>query len=507
VWTIRYDNARTGANTNETTLTVANVGGGRFGLLFSRMVDGQLYAQPLYLPQLTIGGAVHNVVFVATEHNTVYAFDADDPAAGTPLWSKNLGPSMPLSPSPDDVQPVPPPYNVSCKDMAPEVGITSTPVIDTANGRIYVVAKTQESGKFYQRLHALDVRTGEELLGGPVAISGSVPGTGDGASGGMVAFDPQRHLNRPGLLLYSGAVFIAFSSHCDNDPYHGWIFAYDSATLAQKGIFNDTANGAEGGIWQSGMGLTANADGIFFVSGNGDFDPAGAGAMTGISVGHLRLSSSGLTLADFWTPRNASQLNTADYDFTTAAVLLPDPNAIVMGGKDGNLNLLDPANLGGFHADTNRVLQQVSVGGHTHGGPVYWQGPSGPTLYIWPETQGLKAYRFSAGKLPANPTAQYTDLKPEHPGGILSISSNGAVAGTGILWATTQYPANGDAWHSLVPGALYAFDATTLTRIWSSTTNTQDTLGTFAKFNAPVVINGKVYVGTHSNALRVYGLN
>ena len=399
--------------------------------------------------------------------------------------------------------------------MFPEAGITSTPVIDPATGRLYVVAKTQENGIVYQRIHSLDVHTGGEVLGGPVAIQGSVPGSGDGNEGGVVSFDPKQHLNRPGLLLSAGVVYVAFSSHCDDDPYHGWIFAYDAATLGQKGIFNDTPNGREGGIWQSGMGLVASSDGVYFVAGNGDFDDAGAGAMTGISVGRLRLSSTGLALADFWTPHNADTLNAADYDFTTAPVLVSQPNVLLVGGKDGNLNVLNPANLGKYSATTDNVVQQFAVGGHSHGGPVYWQGPSGagPNLYLWPESQGLKAFRFANGKLMTTPFAQYTDIQPTHPGGILSLSANGSAAGTAVVWATTAYPPTADAWHTLVPGALHAFDASNLTRIWSSTQNTtRDALGTFAKFNAPVVANGKVYVGTNapsgvaSGTLRVYGL-
>jgi hypothetical protein len=396
--------------------------------------------------------------------------------------------------------------------MTPETGITSTPVIDVLKGRMYVVAKSYEGGDsglggaVRMTMHALDVRTGVELLGGPFEIQGAVPGAGDGADAGSVLFDARYHLNRPGLLLHAGVVYVAFASHCDNSPYHGWVFAYDAETLVPKGIYNTTANGKGGGIWQSGFGPTANADGVFVVSGNGSFDSSGAGAMTGLSVIRLTQSGGTLQMADFWTPSNANALNLQDSDYTTAAILLPQPNVLLMGGKDGNLNLLDPTNLGKFSASTNKILQTFAVGGHVHGGPVYWQSASGPTIYIWPETQSLKAFRFNGSQVVTTPAIENADFQPAHPGGVLSLSSNGNVPGTAVLWATSATTATADAWHKLVPGMLQAYDATTLARIWTSSAKSSDTLGTFAKFNAPTVVGGKVYVGTNSSALQVYGL-
>jgi hypothetical protein len=535
VTTNRYDNTRLGANLGETTLTVANVGGGKFGLLFSRMVDGHMYAQPLYLPGLTINGAKHNVVFVATEANTVFAYDADDAAASTPLWMKSLGTPMRTYPGTEN-QPVVAPYTVSCRDMYPQTGITSTPVIDRATGRLYVVSKNFENNVYSQRLHVLDVLTGQELSGSPVNITGSVPGAALDGNGSTVTFDPQHHLNRPGLLLTGGTIYIAFSSHCDDEPYHGWIFAYAADTLAQKGIFCTTPNGGTsmsgaanaglGGIWQSGMGLVADGSDIYFASGNGAFDTANKGAQLGISVGRLQHISTGLKVMDWFTPSNAKSMNDQDLDYTTAPVLLPSPRVIVMGGKDGLLNVLDPANLTKFNASGNVIIQSVTVSGHSHGGPVYWNGPSGPTLYLWPEMSNLRAYRWSGTRITTTAASQYTGATPTHPGGTLSLSANGATAGTGILWATftstkvdTTSGHQGDAWHYLVPGALYAFDANNLaTPIWTSTANkARDDLGVLAKFNAPTVANGKVYVSsqvapmsdassTASGKLQVYGL-
>jgi len=493
------------------------------------------------MPGLTINGAKHNVVFVATENNTVSAYDADDPSAAAPLWTTSLGAPMRTYPGTENTVPVPP-NTVSCRDMYPQTGITSTPVIDPATGRIYVVSKNFENNDYSQRLHALDILTGKELLGGPVTISGSVPGTALDGNGTAVAFSAYHHLNRPGLLLQGGHVFVAFASHCDDEPYHGWIFAYAADTLAQKSIYCTTPNGGgtnrisgrpgsgTGGIWQSGMGLVGAGTDIYFASGNGAYDSTNTGAQLGLSVGHLQLTSAGLKVVDWFTPYNADAMNSRDLDYTTAPVLLPDPHVIVMGGKDGFLNVLDPMNLGQYHAGTsqsaNQVIQQVSVGGHSHGGPVYWNGPSGPTVYLWPEKQSLRAYRFNGNTIATPPASQFAGDLATHPGGTLTLSANGAAAGTGILWATftsaqvdTTSGQAGDAWHYIVPGVLYAFDASNLVMpLWTSTTNkARDDLGNLAKFNPPTVANGKVYVAsqvapmsdTSSTAaakLQVYGL-
>jgi hypothetical protein len=295
------------------------------------------------------------------------------------------------------------------------------------------------------------------------------------------------------------------------------VFAYAADTLAQKGIYNTTPNGSQGGIWQSGMGLVGDSSSVYFVSGNGDFDSSNKGAQTGVSVGRLQLGGNGLSLADWFTPSNASTLNVQDLDYTTAAVLLPSPKVIVMGGKDGYLNVLDPTNLTKFNASGNVIIQSISAGGHSHGGPVYWNGPSGPTIYFWSEGSSLRAYRFSGNRLNTTAVSQYTGQTPTHPGGILSLSADGATAGTGVVWATltsmTIDPATmGDAWHKIAVGALYAFDAGDLSKpIWTSTANqSRDALGNLAKFNAPVVVNGKVYVASllspDGGKIAVYGL-
>ncbi|MDP9168610.1 MAG: hypothetical protein M3O32_21510, partial [Actinomycetota bacterium] len=528
VVTNRYDNSRLGANTSETTLNVANVGGGKFGLLFSRQVDGHLYAQPLYLPGLTINGAVHNVVFVATEHDSVYAFDADNAAVATPLWQVSLGTPMDAVPGAGTGHPLVPPQTVTCRDMFPKTGITSTPVIDRATGRMFVVAKTYDvaSATYHQSLHALDVLTGKDVAGSPVEITGSVKGTGVGGDdAGAIPFSAYHHLNRPGLLLTGGNVYIAFASHCDDPPYHGWVFAYGADTLTQKGIYNTTPNGTQGGIWQSGMGLVGDTNDVYFVSGNGDFDPTNSGSALGLSVGHLKLGAAGFNVADWWTAPNAGALNAHDVDLTSAPVLLPNPKVMVAGGKDGNFYVFDPANLGKYQAAGTNILQtfptaSASAQAHIHSGPVYWNGPKGPTLYVWPQGLTLRSYAFTGNQIATAIVSEHLAHTATHPGGNVSLSANGSMAGTGVVWATftstvidTVSPTNkGDSWHNLVPGAFFAFDAANLTTpIWTSLANkARDDSGIFAKFNPPIVANGRVYVASQMSPdggkLLVYGL-
>jgi hypothetical protein len=399
-----------------------------------------------------------------------------------------------------------------------------------------VVSKNYEGNTYSQHLHALDILTGNEVSGSPATISGSVPGTANDGNGSQVSFDPYHHMNRVGLLLMGGNVYIAFASHCDDEPYHGWIFAYAADTLAQKGIFcttpnggtsmNGSANAGLGGIWQSGMGLVGDTDSFYFAAGNGAFDTGNKGAQLGISAGRMQLTSTGFKVMDWFTPSNAKAMNDQDLDYTTAPVLLPSPKVILMGGKDGFLEVLDPANLGKFNSGSNSIIQQFTVGGHSHGGPVYWNGPSGPTIYIWPEKSSLRAFRFTGNKITTTSVSSFTGETPTHPGGTLSLSANGSTAGSAVLWATltstridTSSGKMGDAWHYLVPGALYAFDANNLgTPIWMSTTNkARDDLGVLAKFNAPTVANGKVYVAaqvappsdsasTAGGKIQVYGL-
>jgi hypothetical protein len=506
VWTNRYDNQRTGSTPLETQLAQANVRPGRFGLLFSRPVDGTIQAQPLYVPGLTINGATHNVVFAATFNDSVYAFDADDPAASAPLWVRSMGPAVPYGSA----------TAFSCGDILPTIGITSTPVIDVPHGTLYTTAKTFENGAYVHRLHALDILTGNERPGSPVTILPSARGTASDAVNGVITFDPTTQLQRPGILLEQGVIYLAFGSHCDSDPYHGWVLAYDAATLGLRGTYINTPDGNEGGIWQSGMGLSSDGHGVYFVAGNGDIDHSGAGAQLGLSVGRLVLGSYGLLVQDFWTPANADQMNSTDLDLTTGAVVGPG-NLLFVGGKVPNLWVLDRNHMGGFNSAGDQIVQTLPhPGGEMHGGPVYWAGPSGPELFIWPEGAGLEALRVNpqSTTAPIDPTpiAVNTTTLPSHPGGIVTVSSNGSAAGSGIVWASLPLSGGGDGWHSIVQGTLYAFSADNLADLlWSSDMDPQDRLGYFAKFCPPTVVNGRLYIGTAVDsstsqaALRVYG--
>ncbi len=493
VTTNRYDNERTGSNTQETILNASNVNQAQFGLLYSFTVDAQVYAQPLYVSNLKFNdGTTKNTLFVATEHNTVYAFDADG-GSKTPIWSRNLGPSGST--------------NVfGCGDMIPETGITGTPVIDTAAGIIFLVTKGVEGGNWVMRLHAIDIKTGEEGAGSPIPLTATVNGTGDGSAGGKVSFNPLTALNRSGLLLLNGIVYIAFASHCDHGPYHGWIlgYSYANGAFTQAHVFNVSPNGYDGGIWQSAVGLLADANGIYFAAGNGSTNLAAT--PPDISESVARLSLTDLSIKDYWSPTDDVAMSSADNDLSCGAILLPH-NRVITGAKGGQIYLLDRANLGGFSASGNKNLQSLNPpNGGLYGGPVDYQVPGGPEwVYLWPVNSPLLGYQVDPTTflLQTAPTQQKV-AGPAHPGGVLTLSSNGK-PGSGVLWASTPQT---DAWHSTAVGTLYAFDASDITKLlWSSQQNAaRDALGNYAKFNPPIVVDGHVYLATFSNAIRVYGL-
>jgi hypothetical protein len=507
VWTNRNDNDRSAATTHETALTVASVSSPRFGLLFSRAVVGQIYAQPLYVPSVNFPGrGARAVVFVATAHNMVYAFDAADPAASAPLWSMNLGPSVPNE---DVGDPAP------CVDMTPEIGITATPVIDLATSTLYVEAKSKEAGAYVHRLHALDLATGAERFGGPTVITASVPGTGAGNEDGTVTFDPLRQHSRPGLLLSNGTVYLAFASHCDREPYHGWILGYDAATMRRAVVYNTTANGESGGIWQSGMGLSADAAGdLYYASGNGTFDPMATPPQMGNSAVRLRRAGGSLTMVDWFTPYNQSSLNELDYDFgSTGVELIPGTTLALVGSKQGRLYLFDRGSMGHFNTGaSDGQIRQVFLAtaneeySNIHGAPVFWASPSGTLAYVWGESDFLKAYRFDGMRFTTTPAATSEIMAGSGmPGGMLALSSNGSAAGSGVVWASI--PVTEDANMRVVPGVLRAFDAADVTHeIWNSEHTPADSIGSFAKFVIPTVANGRVYMATFSGRLNVYGL-
>jgi hypothetical protein len=504
VTTYKGNSLRTGQYPNETILTTSNVTVALFGKRVSYPVDGYVYAQPLFMPNVTIAGAIHNVVFVATQHNSVYAFDADQTNAVAPLWQTSfIDPAHGITTvSPNDIQ---------CNDIVPEVGITGTPVIDASANTLYVVAKTKENGHVVQRLHALDITTGKDLPGSPVLIQASVPGSGAGSANGVVRFDPLRENQRSALLLLNGVVYIAWASHCDNDPYHGWIIGYRATTLQQvPAVYNTSPNGTRAGIWQSGGGLAAESTGfIYFATGNGTFDLNSGGHDAGDSIVKLSTQNNALFSVDYFAPFNQACLNVADADLGSGGVLLlPSPAELICIGKEGRVYVINRNHMGGYTTIANpcanqnlttvdKVLQELPPGtivGGIWSTPAYWKGPTGEFVDTVGTRDHVKAFKLTNGRLSTSPSSQSTETFT-YPGGNPVVSSNGTAAGTGILW-------------TIDPGAiLRAYDATNLAKeLYNSGQNSsRDGLGSYVKFSVPTVANGKVFVGTQ-NSLVVYGL-
>ncbi len=503
VLTRNYNNQRTGANLSETVLNTSNVNAGQFGKLFSLAVDDQVFSAVLYVSSLQIAGGTHNVVYVTTVNNSVYAFDADTP--GPPLWSRNLnGTGRPTTNAEVGCQPG---YN----NFLGNIGIVGTPVIDGSSGTIYFVTRTVENGNTVQRLRALDITTGVDRPNSPQIIQASVSTTG--GTGTSVVFNANIQNQRSALALSNGVVYIAWASFCDIGPYHGWVMAYNATSLAQVGVFNDSPNGAMGGIWMAGAGPALDASGnLYYGTGNGTFDGV-------VSYGEslVKLSAGSLGPVDFFAPSSFDNLNAADLDFGSAGpTILPGTNLIVQGGKTGVVYLLNTTNLGheaGGDTQIPQFFQAVdttvrsSATHHIHNASPFWNSPEGPNLYVWGENDFLHIYRFNSTgqKFTAAPAFTGSILPPiGMPGGMLTISANGSQAGTGIVWATL--PRYGDASCCDVPGNLYAFNAENLALLWSSTGTGQGFLN-FSKGSIPVVANGKVYAGSISRFVQVYGLN
>jgi hypothetical protein len=529
VTTQHNDNQRTGANLSETVLTPTNVNPAQFGKLYSVTLDGQSYTQPLYVSNLAFpGGVTHNVVFVATMNNSVYALDADN--AGAQLWKTNFGPPV----HPCDVE-----WHNNIAHAA-GVGILGTPVIDLSTNTLYFVSRNETNfnpslcnwdaqahstgvnqGVFTQFLNALDITTGASKTGSPVQITAKYT-TDDGT----VTFNPQIQNQRPALTLANGNVYIAYSSHDDLAAYHGWILAYNASTLAQVATYSDTTTGTLGGIWMAGQGLTVDSSGDLYVStGNGTFTVSAGGVQqTGNSF--VKLSPS-LTLLDWFTPTNSAALNSGDMDLGASGVLLiPGSSLIFGGGKQGRAYLVNTANMGHFSATQDAVVQEFqAIFGmgtqHIHGTPIYFNSPSlGPLLYVWGENDYLRSFTFNAATQSINATPQALSIMtaPETnnnsamPGGFLSLSANGNV--DAILWASTPY--SGDASQATVQGVLHAFDALTLKELWSDKMDdARDEIGYFAKFVPPTIADGKLFIPSFgalkspdgpSGALNVYGL-
>jgi len=507
VLTGRNDNARTGQNTNETILTPANVNKTSFGRIFSYSLDGCMVAQPLVLPNVSIPGkGVHNLLFGVTEHDTVYAFDADSNAGpnAAPLWKVSfINPAAGVTPlrTTIDLQ-----ASSSPGFYGPEVGISATPAIDPLTGTIYIVAKTREvannSTNYVYRIHALDVSTGAEKFGGPVVIQGTVPGVGDGFdSAGNVAFLPWKHMTRPALLLNNGVLCVSFTSHQDFPPYHGWVFTYNAYTLQPLGVFNTTPNGSAGGIWQGSSGPAADAAGnIYFETGNGTF--AAENQNFGDAVVKLA-SGNGLSVADYFAPYNQLDLNLSDLDIGSAGlILLPDSagstahrHLLVAGSKTGVFWLLDRDNLGQYNPlGDQQIVQEIS--GATAGmwvTPAYFNG----AIYYCAVGDNVKAFAISNATINPTPISKSTATIP-YPGSSLSVSANGN--SNAIVWGIDS-SANQSG-----PAILHAYNATNLAvELYNSSQNlARDNPGPAIKFTMPTIANGKVYVGT-ANSLAVFG--
>jgi hypothetical protein len=498
--TYHNDAARTGQNQQETLLAPANVNAAGFGRLFSFPVDGYVYAQPLYVRNVPIGGQPHNVVLVATEHDSVYAFDADNQVAA-PLWHTSfIDPATGVTTVPSD--------DVSCDDLVPEIGITGTPVIDPATGTLYVVAKTKENGVYIHRLHALDITNGSARPGSGTVIQASVPGTGDpndGSGDVLFGYDSLRANQRAALLLSNRTVYIAFASHCDLGPYHGWAMAYDADTLTQVAALNATPDGSQAGIWQSGGGPAADVDGnVYLITGNGTFDADSGGQNFGNSF--LMLSGATLTVTDYFTPYNQQALSDADQDVGAGGpVLLPDQptgpaHLIVSAGKDGTIYLLDRDNMGHFQPGSDsQIVQSLPFAlGTGTGADGYWSVPAyfSNTLYFVGVDDSLKAYALTDGKLGTTPVARSAELFP-FPGAVPVVSANGA--SDAIVWVIGV-----DTGGRAVLRAYLATDVSA--ELYDSDQNVaRDDPGLAVKFTVPTVVDGRVYVGTQ-DSLTAFGL-
>jgi hypothetical protein len=513
VTTFQNDIGRTGQNLNETILTTSNVNATQFGKLFSQTVDAQIYTQPLYLSGVSINGATHNVVYVATENDSVYAFDGDSNGGvnASPLWFASMLTSAHGAASGATAVP----SSMVSTDIQPLVGITGTPVIDPTSGTLYVVSKTLEGGNAVQRLHALDVTSGAEKFGGPVVITASVAGSGNGSFGGTLTFDPLWENQRPALLLLNGIVWIGFASHGDNGPWHGWVLGYNAATLQQTGAFCTSPNGSGSGIWMSGGGLAADQldtvnhpyGRMFIPTGNGDFtatSPYNGTMDYGESELDLDLTNGVPTITDEFTTFMQANLTAQDGDIASGGLMvIPTqttgsyPHLAVQVGKQGWMYLMNRDNLGGYNS-TDQIVQeqQYAVGGTgAWSSPAYWNG----NVYWWGRADALKSFALVNGLLSTSPTKSVEMYG--YPGATPAISANGNTQG--IVW-TIDSEAYGTG-----PAVLQAHNASQVsTTLYSSAASgnaSRDQAGGAVKFAVPTVFNGKVYVGTQTE-ISVYGL-
>jgi hypothetical protein len=526
VLTYHYDNARTGVQPLETKLTPSTVSASTFGKLYSFTVDGIVYAQPLFVGGYTMLDAQsHNILFIVTAHGTVYAFDADNtlPPPGY-VWKVSLIPSGEESVTIAD-------YPHRCGGPVPESVVIGTPVIDRAGGALYVVSNTRSNASgsvtYIQRIHALNLADGAEKLGGPTVIQASVPGTGDGSSGGIsstVTFDPLRELQRAALVLSGGSVYIAWASHCDDAPYHGWVLGYNAHNLAQQtAVFNDTPNGKAGGIWMGAGGISVDSTGnLYVVSGNGTFDADIGGSDYGDSTLKLAPGASGLALSDYFTPSNQQYLDVSDNDAGTANVMLfpsvvgGSPDRALSNDKTGRLYILDINSLGKYRTGTNGPdgkngdVQDFVVGIPVVGAPGLFTQPSyfNGEVYVGGDGLPLQAFAVKDGKLDTTAKSATTSAFPKMAviGGTSPIISANGTAGA-IVWAldnsNINYPNPGTG-----TNILHAYDATNLaTELYNSTqvASNRDQGVPPTTFQTPVIADGHVFVAGRL-VVAVYGL-
>ena len=495
VLTFHNDSARTGQNLNEGILTPQNVSSATFGKLFNYTVDGKVDAQPLYVTSVLIGNHRHNLLIIATEHDSVYAIDAD---TGATYWQVSL---LGRGETTSDAR--------NCDQVVPEIGITATPAInphEAVDGIIYVVAMSKNAaGTYFQRLHALDLTSGIERIGGPITVEASTTGTGSADT-----FVPGQYKDRPGLLLLNGTVYTSWGSHCDIEPYSGWSIGYSESTLKQTSVFNFTPNGSEAAPWNAGGGPGADSAGnIYYALGNGTFDTTltAAGFPSGNDFGNsiLKLSTTGgkLAAADYWTMNNTVTESNDDTDLGSGGlVLLPDMKdsngvtrqLIVAAGKDGNLYVADRNNLGKYDAANDGTLYQQLNGVLPNG---VWSNPAyfNKTVYYGSVGSTLRAFPVTAARLAAQPSSTTPDAFT-YPGTNPSISAYNTT--NGIVWAISNQSS----------AVLYAYNANNLAdKLYDSTQapNNRDQFGTGNKFIIPTIANGKVYAAT-TNSVAAFGL-
>lgn len=510
VVTQHNNNLRTGWNNKETSLNTKNVNVNQFGKIFTVTTDDQIYAQPLVATKINIESKVQNILIIATVNNSVYAVNAD---SATPVWNKNYTPASQRPVRNADMTGA---CHGDYRDFSNNIGIVSTPVIDSVTQTLYFVARsTDGNGQFYQYLHAVDIKNGNEVLNSPVLITGSVAGSGDGSVNGILSFDPLHENQRQALSLYNNTIYIGFGSHCDWKPYNGWVMGYDALTLQQKYIYCTTPAGGKAGIWQSGGGASIDENGnVYVVTGNGSVGTASNPSDVinrGESAVKLTPQGSALTVSDFFTAKNFTALEDSNLDYgSMGAFLVPNSSVYFTGGKDGNLYLLNKNNLGGYDSASNHVLQTISLGeGITlRCQPAYCKIDGNEFIYLWSETSQLKALPFngSSNFVDTNNIITGASTLGRGTGAGISTSSDNNVDSSGIVWAN-HFITFGTL-PSVRPGILQAFDARDITKeLWNSNQNApRDSVGFASKFTSPTIANGKVYLATFSNKLIAYGL-